>query len=176
MAKSGKLDQFSKVYIVDLSSSLLKVAQSRIDKFGWKNVEVVEADATSWVPPENKVDLITFSYSLTMIPPWVDCILHAKSLLNRDGIIGVVDFYVSQKYPAPLMKRHSWFTRTFWPIWFSSDNVFLSPDHVPTLFSQFTKLHLVESQHHVPYIPFIMVPHYIFVGQNNKQHKKEKEH
>jgi len=50
MAKYGKLENFSKVYIVDLSTSLLKVASDRIKTFGWKNVEVVEADATSWVP------------------------------------------------------------------------------------------------------------------------------
>jgi hypothetical protein len=31
---------------------------------GWKNVEVVEADACEWTPPEGTATLVTFSYSL----------------------------------------------------------------------------------------------------------------
>lgn len=63
MAEEGKLKGFDKVYLVDLSGSLLKQAAERIQKNGWTNVEVVEADATTWTPPEGeKVDLVTFRY------------------------------------------------------------------------------------------------------------------
>jgi len=166
MDKLGKLKTFQKVYIVDLSASLLKVADERIRQLNWTNVETVQADATSWIPPEKKVDLITFSYSLTMIPPWFDCLLHAKEILKSTGRIGVVDFYVAQKYPSTGFSHHSWWTRTFWPVWFASDNVFLSRDHLPFMSSLFKRRHKVESSHHVPYIPFMNVPHYIFVGEN----------
>lgn len=65
MAEEGKLDGFEKVYLVDLSGSLLKQATERIKKNGWTNVEVVEADATTWTPPDDvKVDLVTFRYVL----------------------------------------------------------------------------------------------------------------
>jgi ubiquinone/menaquinone biosynthesis C-methylase UbiE len=63
MDEAGKLDGFKKIYLVDLSGSLLKQAAERVQKHGWTNVEIVEADATTWVPPNGEeVDLVTFRY------------------------------------------------------------------------------------------------------------------
>ena len=109
----------SKVYIVDLSTSLLAVARERAAERGWDNVVCVEADATTFVPPEGlgAVDLVTFSYSLTMIPDWFAAVEHAKALLRPRGTLGVVDFYVARKWPAAGMRKHSWAFRTFWQIW-----------------------------------------------------------
>ena len=63
---------FAKVYVVDLCGPLLEVARKRCEERGWHNVEVIEGDATTWVPEEGygNVDVLTFSYSLTMIPDW----------------------------------------------------------------------------------------------------------
>ena len=59
-----------KAYVVDLATSLLKVASERFQARGWTNAEAVEADATTWRPAEGSADVVTFSYSLTMIPDW----------------------------------------------------------------------------------------------------------
>jgi len=168
MHKKGKLDQFSMVYIVDLSPSLLKLAEERKKKFGWSNVQVIEGDATSWAPSQ-QADLVTFSYSLSMIPPWIQAVLHAQSILKPDGYFGIVDFYVSHKYPLPGLKKHSYFVQNFWPFWFANDNIFLNRDHLPFLLYLFDKVTLKESEHNVPYIPFITVPHYILVGQKKQK-------
>jgi len=40
MSELGKLKSFKKVYLVDLSTSLLAVARKRIKENGWTNVEV----------------------------------------------------------------------------------------------------------------------------------------
>ena len=160
-----RLSQLKKVYLVDLSPSLLQVADQRIATNGWSNVETVEADATCFQPPSDPVDVITFSYSLTMIPDWFAAIQHALSLLRPGGMIGVVDFYVSRKHPANGHRRHGWFNRNFWPLWFGSDNVFPSPDHVPFLHRHFTPVHFVEARGKVPYLPFVRAPYYSFVGQ-----------
>jgi len=90
-------------------------------------------------------------------------------MLKPDGTIGVVDFYVSQKYPPRGMKRHSWWTRTLWPTWFAFDNVFLSQDHLPFLLSQFKREHLTETSHSVPFVSFIKVPHYVYIGKNKEE-------
>ena len=75
--------QFSKVYVVDLASSLLGVAQKRASERGWNQVEAITADATTWQPPEGSADVVTFSYSLTMIPGLVcrhrQCPTHAQT-------------------------------------------------------------------------------------------------
>ena len=160
-----KIQQLDKVTVLDLSPSLLKVATRRMQTRGWTNAESVEADATTYQPATGPVDVVTFSYSLTMIPDWFAAIDNALAMLKPGGVLGVVDFYVSRKFPKDGLKRHRWFTRNFWPSWFSNDNVFPSPDHVPYLHRHFEPLHFEECRAKVPYIPFIRTPYYIFVGR-----------
>lgn len=68
---------------------------------GWQNVTVVEADACAWAPPggeDAKATLVTFSYSLSMIPPFHAAVDRAISYLDRqEGLLGVCDFYTSAK-------------------------------------------------------------------------------
>ena len=158
-----------KIYVVDLSKSLLKVASDRFAKKGWTNVETVEADATTFCPPQGYADVVTFSYSLTMIPSWFAAIENALKILKPGGHIGVVDFYVSHKWPAETLKRHRWFTRTIWPPWFATDNVFPSPDHLPFLRHHFDQVSLEENANRLPYVPLIKAPYYVFVGKKPEQ-------
>lgn len=91
---------FSNVYLVDLSPSLCEVARKRFDRLGWKNVTVVCQDARAfrleveessqqdesaitrhWDDTyrsrpnagSGKADLVTMSYSLSMIPGMDQC-------------------------------------------------------------------------------------------------------
>lgn len=162
------IPQMKKVYVVDLASSLLKVAQERVNDHGWTNVEVVEADATLWTPPEGAADIVTFSYSLTMIPDWYAAMENALRILRPGGTIGVVDFFVARKWPAEGHAKHSWFTRNYWPVHFSTDNVFLSKDHLPYLERLFQTQQLHESYLKIPYVPVIRVPYYIFIGKKSE--------
>ena len=164
-----RLDQLRQVYVVDLSSSLLKVARQRIASQNWQNVQAVKADATEYQPDEGKVDAVTFSYSLTMIPDWFAAIDNAARMLGPEGVLGVVDFYVSRKYPSQDLQRHSWFQRHFWPTWFSNDNVHPSADHVPYLHRHFEPIHFSEHRARIPYLPLVRVPYYIFVGKPRRQ-------
>ncbi len=162
---AGDVEKFKKVYVVDLSTSLLGVAQQRFNERGWTNVETVEYDATKFCPDEGYADVVTFSYSLTMIPNWFAAIENAKRILKPGGTIGVVDFYVSRKYPEETLRKHSWFSRTLWPNWFATDNVFPSHDHLPFLRHHFLQQHLEENKSKVPYTLLLKTPYYIFVGQ-----------
>lgn len=156
--------KLGQAYVVDLASSLLKVAEDRFQKHGWSNVHAVTADATQWQPPTGQADVVTFSYSLTMIPDWFAAIENAQRMLKPGGVIGVVDFYVARKHAADGMKRHGWFTRSFWPVWFANDNVFPSSEHLPFLQHHFETVWCQESRSKVPYIPLIRTPFYQFIG------------
>ena len=158
-----RIQKLSKVYVVDLSESLLNVAQKRASERGWSNVETVAADATTW-QADGGADVVTFSYSLTMIPDWFGAVENAKRMLKPDGKLGVVDFYVSRKFPSEQHQKHGWFTRNFWPMWFSNDNVFPSADHVPFLMRNFDGKLFTEHRAKVPYIPLARVPYYNFIG------------
>ena len=158
------INKFQNIYVVDLAESLLGVVEKRVSKNGWANVQAVASDATRWTPPEGQVDVVTFSYSLTMIPDWFGAIENALRILRPGGSIGVIDFYVSRKYPSESLARHGWWTRNFWPLWFSGDNVFPSSDHLPFLESHFQRLWLQEKRAKVPYMPVVRTPYYQFIG------------
>lgn len=88
---------FSSVYLVDFSPSLCEVAKKRFERLGWKNVTVVCQDARKFHledyetglpsnqaplrspalsyfnkqrPESGGADLVTMSYSLSMIVSW----------------------------------------------------------------------------------------------------------
>ena len=75
------------VYVVDLCASLCRVAEQKCKSKGWNNVEVVEGDACTFQPTEGKVTLVTFSYSLSMIPPFIAAIDNGISMLEVMSII-----------------------------------------------------------------------------------------
>jgi S-adenosylmethionine-diacylgycerolhomoserine-N-methlytransferase len=49
-----RLSRLRKVYVVDLSPSLLEIARQRAQDRGWENVQAIEADATVFQPPEGR--------------------------------------------------------------------------------------------------------------------------
>ena len=124
-----RIHRLRKVYVVDLSTSLLEVARKRNERRVGTMSRPFAADATTFRPAETQADVVTFSYALTMIPDWYAAVANAEAMLAPGGTIGVVDFYVSRKHAAEGETRHGWPTREFWPLWFGIDNVFLSPDH-----------------------------------------------
>ena len=170
-----QIRRLARCYVVDLTPALLRVAAERSHAHGWTNVETVEADVTTFTPPCGPVDVITFSYALTMIPDWFVALERAWQLLRPGGTIGVVDFYVSRKYPSAGWVRHAWRTRLFWSLWFGVDNVFVSPDHVPYLHWRFPPKYFAEHQGTMPYLPGVRAPYYLFIG-SKPPHTAEAEH
>lgn len=158
-----RLAALREVHVVDLSPSLLRVAEERIARRRWKNVVTHLDDVTTFAGIS--ADVITFSYALTMVPDWFTALENALRLLRPGGVIGVVDFFVARKHPADNAGRQSWVTRTFWPMWFAADNVFLSPDHVPFLHRHLECCHYHEGRARVPYLPLLRVPFYQFIGR-----------
>ena len=123
---------FSAVYLVDFSPSLCEVARKRFTRLGWKNVHVVCQDARLFTLGDKKrANLITMSYSLSMLPNFHVFIDAAAALLDPQGIISVVDFYVQngvettgRNYIGSGLSRHvNWLGRTFWRAWFDLDRV-----------------------------------------------------
>lgn len=137
MATFLPVDKFFKhIYLVDLSPSLCEVARKRFERLGWKNVTVLCQDARSFNLPEKDfdpratnaasdgVDLITMSYSLSMIPgeylqshvrlfididfflDYYSVVDSLTSRLKSTGMLGVCDFY-GKRYLKILYECHS---------------------------------------------------------------------
>lgn len=145
---------FREVYLVDLSPSLCAVAEDRFARLGWKNVKVVCQDARHFdledyqdgktlekrLPAvqtiheksrHRQADLITMSYSLSMIPEYYSVLDSVVGLMAPNGVIGVADFYVqsevdyqARNYTGGEIDRHCmWISRVFWRTWFEADRV-----------------------------------------------------
>jgi S-adenosylmethionine-diacylgycerolhomoserine-N-methlytransferase len=164
MIDPWKLQRLTRMTLVDLCPGLLRVARRRVDSMALGNVELLEADATCVPLPEASADVVTFSYSLSMIPDFVAALEEAYRLLKPGGLIGVVDFYVSQAHPAH-GAAHSWLTRTFWPAWFAWDSVHLHPHSLNWLARKFEVVFRRERRARVPWMPLGRVPVYQFVGR-----------
>lgn len=159
-----QIASYEKIYLVDISPSLLAKAQEKIISRQLTNVETVECDILDFHPPEF-CDVASFSYSLSMTPQWYKVLDHTYQLLAPEGTLGVVDFYVAEKHPLPGLQRHDPATRHFWPLWFSYDNVFLSADHLPYLINKFEKIQLFEGFTPLPMLPIGKVPYFSFIGK-----------
>ena len=186
---------FHAVYLVDLSTSLCEIARQRFQRLGWKNVYVVCQDARRFrlsdyeagVEESKKVfsigksaydednvdsvgaDLLTMSYSLSMIPEFHPVIDSIANLLAPDGIVGVIDFYVqnqiefqSRNYMGGAIDRHCmWISRVFWRTWFELDRVNLDSarrDYIEYKFGT-----ILSTNRRCQLLGF-RIPYYIFVG------------
>jgi S-adenosylmethionine-diacylgycerolhomoserine-N-methlytransferase len=162
----SRVPRLGRFVAVDLAEPLLAIGRRRCLALGWHNVEFVVADASSATLLEGvEADVVTFSYSLTMIPDWWAALARAHALLRPGGHIGVVDFYVSRRQPPAGWTRHAWLTRRGWPAWFAWSRVRLHAEHLPTLTGLFEPVSRVEATAPVPYLLGLRVPYYRFVGQ-----------
>ncbi|CEM35387.1 unnamed protein product [Vitrella brassicaformis CCMP3155] len=127
---------FKAIYIVDISASLLEIAARRVKACGLDHiVHLVEADCThpsvwSSLPSPGSVDVVTMSYSLSMIPDKRTAVANAVKLLKPKGkgTLGVGDFFLYNvndhrlpPHKALLRNAEARFHR--W--WFANDHVHL---------------------------------------------------
>ncbi|KAL3676838.1 hypothetical protein R1sor_026786 [Riccia sorocarpa] len=165
MAEYLDLSNFEKVYVVDICGPLCEVARKKVQARGWQNVEVVEADVCDFVPDSLNATLVTFSYSLSMIPPFMAAVDKALSYLDpKFGILGVADFYTSEKYDKP-DRQHGYLTRWFWRATFDLDGIDLGPERRQYLDRNLEKVYEKNSAGGIPYVPFLKAPYYIWLGR-----------
>lgn len=146
--------QLASLSMIDLCPALLAVARRRAA--GQAQIEVIEADATSW-RPDQPVDFVFISYALTMIPQWSEVIDNAQAMLKPGGHLGVVDFHL----PADGNRLGNF----FWKKWFAHDGVHLSGEHLSQLRQRFDSQFCAERQAAIPYLPGLQAPYYLFVGK-----------
>lgn len=113
-------------------------------------------------------------YQVSMMDHFYPVVDRIQSLLSPEGIIGVVDFYVSGKSRAPAEgwspqqnRQCNWFTRHFWHIWFELDHIQLIPGRRDYLEYKFGTIKSLNRRNHfiIPYL--IQMPYYIWLGCSN---------
>lgn len=159
-----RLHRLGKVYLIDLSPSLLAKAQERIDRWRWRNVQCCLLDAATGTLPVQRADVATFCYSLTMIPDWFRAIDNVRSAMASGGTIGVCDFHLARRHPAKGQPSQSLLSRVFWQLFFQGDDVVPNADHLPYLQSRFTTVETAFGRARIPYLP-LWAPWYSFIGR-----------
>lgn len=155
---SDRLQQLERYELVDLCPALLEVARTRAERNS--NVSLVQADAATW-RPDQPVDIVLMSYSLTMMPDWTATLRNALLMLRPGGQIAVVDFHL----PADMNRLHA----QFWRRWFSHDGVRLSDLHLRGLRLRTREQFSSEERGRLPYLtalsPLLHVPYYQYIGR-----------
>ncbi|KAI9780899.1 MAG: hypothetical protein M1835_004411 [Candelina submexicana] len=165
---------FSHVYLVDLSPSLLNVAKKRFERLGWNNVTVICQDARTFrLAGGAMADLITLSYSLSMIPDFYSVVDSLSGLLSSQGFMGVCDFYVqsivdvqTRNYTGGVVNRHvNWLGRVFWRAWFDTDRVGLEAARRDYLEYRFGTVLSISERNLILGGLIGRIPYYIWVGK-----------
>jgi S-adenosylmethionine-diacylgycerolhomoserine-N-methlytransferase len=134
-------------------------------------VKVVECDFTSdnvfkLLPKEGSVDVITMSYSYSMIPDQRSAMKNATKLLKSKGIVAIADFFLKGNFDDCLprfsrnlrsmeSKFHKW--------WFAMDHVHLLGEEQ---LSYGDKLEVVWDNRFrggVPFLPFLQPYHGVYI-------------
>lgn len=164
----GVEDFFNHVYLIDLSPSLCEVARERVKKLGWTNVTVLCQDARSMHSAAQTADLITMSYSLSMIPDFYSVVDQVTNLLAPRGIVGICDFYVqsivdvsSRNWTGGTINRHvNWLGRMFWRTWFDADRVSLDAGRRDYVEYKFGTILSASGRNYL----LGGIPYYLFIG------------
>jgi ubiquinone/menaquinone biosynthesis C-methylase UbiE len=203
---------FKTIYIVDISASLLEMAQKRlvslfvdvfsiysfanfvllsliipvlfmlasfflfldrIDDMGIGSIcKVVEYDVTkesllNVLSGKGSVDMVTMSYSFSMIPDQKATMTNIFNLLKPNGHIAIADFYLSGNYDdclSPLFRRLRAAECLFHKTWFSFDHVYLLEDsQLEFRQDQWETVWDNRFRGAVPFLPFLKPYHGIHI-------------
>jgi ubiquinone/menaquinone biosynthesis C-methylase UbiE len=83
---------------VDLTDAMLAQAQQRIERNGWRNVSLVQADAAEFAFPA-QVDAILSTYALSHLPQCGDLIARGAAALSLGGRWVVLDLKAPDNPP-----------------------------------------------------------------------------
>jgi len=168
---------FSTIYILDVSASLLEMAQRRVNSMGLSDiVKVVEHDFTAAsvftvMPNKGTVDIVTMSYSYSMIPNQANAMKNASELIKGggEGIVAIADFFLKGNYDdqLPNFSRNLRLAESvFHKHWFAMDHVHLLGDvqlehSVPPLEPIWDN----RFRGGVPFLPFLQPYHGVYILQ-----------
>lgn len=83
---------------VDLTDAMLAQARRRVDRAGWRNVELVQGNAAEFAFPP-RTDGVLSTYALTLMPAFDEVIRRAAAAIVPGKRMVVVDFKAPERWP-----------------------------------------------------------------------------
>lgn len=159
MSEFMDLSRFSKIYLVNIFGKGCAKPNGRTR---WSNVEKVDVHPAAF-RPLCPATLITFSYSLSRVRNFMPIIDKTLSNLTEDGLMGVVDYYTSAKFDLP-NRQHDFLRRWLWRAAFDWTGYDIGPERRQYLEHKLKVAFEYNGSEHVPYLPVLEVPFYVWVG------------
>jgi demethylmenaquinone methyltransferase/2-methoxy-6-polyprenyl-1,4-benzoquinol methylase len=104
--------QAGRIIAVDLTPEMLAQAQRRVERRGWSNVELIEADMTRFEPPRG-LDGILSTYAMSVIPDHDTVIKRCAQALPSGGRLVILDVKVTSGVPVFLTPLWMLLTKPF---------------------------------------------------------------
>jgi ubiquinone/menaquinone biosynthesis C-methylase UbiE len=101
-----------KIIGVDLTDAMLAQAQRRIKEHGWKNVELVQADARDYRFSEG-VNAIISTYALSLIPESRGVIEKGVEALAPGGRFSILEMQMPDNWPTWFVNAGIWLMSPF---------------------------------------------------------------
>ena len=153
-------------YLFDVCPSLLDEARKRKKRHSWKQVSIVEVDIAATKPAIHlQVDILSFSYSLSMMGNWRQALDHAYQMMKPGAVIGVVDFYLPRRSSGFAGMLKYLVAKYFWRNWFAVAHVHLDRERLAYLREKFAGISLEEKTARISYLPVLPCPYFIFIGR-----------
>lgn len=131
--------------------------------------DVTAASLINKLSGKGTVDVVTMSYSFTMIPDRPATLRNIYSLLKPNGHMLIADFFLSGNYDdflSPLFRRLRAAECLFHKTWFSFDHVFLlENDQVEFPEDQFVTVWDNRFRGAVPFLPFLKPYHGVHISR-----------
>lgn len=97
---------------VDLTDAMLQQARQRVAKNGWRNVSLIQSDATEYVLPPG-VNGVLSTFALTLVPEFERVTKQVAQALAPAGRFVVLDFKQPKQWPLWIIKLGVWITCPF---------------------------------------------------------------
>jgi len=82
---------------VDLTDAMLEEARRRVDRHGWRNVDLVQSDAAAFAYPAGVAGILS-TYALSMVPEYDRVIERGAGALRPGGRWVVLDLTVPERW------------------------------------------------------------------------------
>ena len=137
-------------------------------------VTIVEHDFTldsvfTVMPKAGTVDIITMSYSLSMIPNQLQAVKNCAKLLKKGGHLAIADFFLNGNHDDCLPGFQSLCRKTeskFHKLWFAQDHVhLLGVKQVNMGAPEMKVVWDKRFRGEVPFLPFLVPYHGVFIQE-----------
>lgn len=106
------VDSEGKIIGINLTDLMLEVARDRVEREGWHNVELVQADVSQWALPESVSGFIS-TLAITLVPEYDLVIRRASQALVPGGRIAIFDMKEPDRWPEWLIRLAAWLNKPF---------------------------------------------------------------